>query len=321
MSSPASSVISNEESQTFEALQGTLIETAVSTFYVSRCTIYVYFFISAIHNLSQRKMAGRRPLLIATWLMLLLGTTQIVLQLADAAKLASLTRSSGIIQSAQEILFTGNNFFTDIVLVYRCYAIWGFQRKIVILPSGLMIVTLDTHSLLVSSQICRLPDLLVILVQTRQTAGRLCWIQRTSSSAAPIIQQRCAKAFEIIVESGAIYCLCAAVLAITRPRDSNDSDMPVLFVITVGISYQGVVSGGHVAHRFRPQAQLHSESDSYPGSGARNEEGARGEGCRSRSENLNYDQRSMPRPDTYTSCQKSLYGQICRRAGVPDASP
>ncbi|KAJ7745624.1 hypothetical protein B0H14DRAFT_2637100 [Mycena olivaceomarginata] len=78
-------------------------------------------------------------------------------------------------------------------LLYRCYVIWGRQKKVLILPGGLIISTVDSP------------------------AGRI-WMKRREAVyiGADSLKNRYNTAIAIIVESGALYCTFLILLAITR---------------------------------------------------------------------------------------------------------
>ncbi|KAJ7437291.1 hypothetical protein B0H11DRAFT_631092 [Mycena galericulata] len=108
--------------------------------------IYIHFFISATRNISRREAGRTTILLSASWAMLLLGTTLVVLQLALTALAIRFTKQLSLIRQntnlngqnsqqsvatynalvfAFDIVFALNNLLTDTFYLYRCYVVWG----------------------------------------------------------------------------------------------------------------------------------------------------------------------------------------------------
>ncbi|KAJ7630283.1 hypothetical protein FB45DRAFT_531838 [Roridomyces roridus] len=198
--------------------------------------IYVHFFVSAIRNLSRRDNSGRLPLLTATWVMLVFATARLFLRIGQLAISARLLQKivtdpinskqlAGHLESldfAERVVSVINNFLTDLVLLFRCYTIWGFRKKIVAGPAVLVVASLIVGmSLMIQSRssisgrmiyICAAITNLVLAVLT---AGRLWSIQRKTTSLGEDFPMRIARALEIVVESAAIYCITATILAVT----------------------------------------------------------------------------------------------------------
>ncbi|KAJ7194240.1 hypothetical protein GGX14DRAFT_586876 [Mycena pura] len=131
--------------------------------------IYINLFILAIYTLSRRKTAGKNVLLVACCTMFILGTTQNILWLYQ---------TSIAIRISQELVYSATNFgeasistnltdafvtldlAEDIVfainkLLYRCYKIWGSQKRAVVFPailvlSGAVISFVSVASLVIS---------------------------------------------------------------------------------------------------------------------------------------------------------------------------
>ncbi|KAJ6530137.1 hypothetical protein B0H19DRAFT_1273805 [Mycena capillaripes] len=111
--------------------------------------IYINLFLLSLHTLSRRKAPGVKQLSVASWVMAILGTTQMVVNIAMTAIYArglqqavhsqvdpQLVASLDMLEVLQDLSFALNKW------LYRCYVILGSQRKIVILPALLMLSTL-----------------------------------------------------------------------------------------------------------------------------------------------------------------------------------
>ncbi|KAF8176147.1 hypothetical protein K438DRAFT_80113 [Mycena galopus ATCC 62051] len=209
-----------------------LLQTPVSLLLYG---VYVNLFLLSLCSLSRRKAAGNKLLLVASCIMAVAGSTQLALDVAVTASAARLVQQvvhSGIppaerdpmrlavLEEAQILMFGINNFITDSIFLYRCYVIWGSQRKSIILPALLMISTLMSVIFKVAINRRILSYILgaaTNLVLTASTAGRIMWIQRAASHVAldRSIRGRYTRATVIILESGAIYCAMAIFLAIS----------------------------------------------------------------------------------------------------------
>ncbi|KAJ7888667.1 hypothetical protein B0H14DRAFT_2693405 [Mycena olivaceomarginata] len=207
--------------------------------------IYINLFLLFLHTLSRRRLAaGTTPLLVASCMMAAVGSTQMALDVvvtAQAARLlqqmvhsttpsvtvlpsVELTRPIFKLLIAQVFTLVMNNLITDFIFLYRCYVIWGYKKKPIILPALLVLSTfvvvnvsyttnkMNTH--------IRLLIILVAatnLVLTALTAGRILWIQRAASHVGldSTIRARYTRAIAVILESGALYCAVAIFLLIS----------------------------------------------------------------------------------------------------------
>ncbi|KAJ6505512.1 hypothetical protein C8R45DRAFT_972926 [Mycena sanguinolenta] len=70
------------------------------------------------------------------------------------------------------------------------------------------------------------------------TAGRLWWMSRASAHAhlPTTIKNRYSTTISIILESGAIYCLCAGMLAVSVMSNSTGT----FYLVMEGIAFQAV---------------------------------------------------------------------------------
>ncbi|KAJ7877034.1 hypothetical protein B0H13DRAFT_2347365 [Mycena leptocephala] len=117
--------------------------------------IFFVLFIFAIHTLSSHHTHGKSILIAATWVMFVVGTTVLVLYLAQTALsvyavqestqnptgLNSVRRVLFVLGLAQRALFTLNALVADLLFVWRCYVIWGKRKDIVVLPGALVAAT------------------------------------------------------------------------------------------------------------------------------------------------------------------------------------
>ncbi|KAF7349770.1 hypothetical protein MSAN_01704200 [Mycena sanguinolenta] len=201
--------------------------------------IYMVLFIVAIVTLSRRKANGRKVLFAVTLTTGVLSTISIALLCANSVLWTriiaetnqgprptlphlKLSEAWNTVAITANIVLTLNILVTDIFFLYRCYVIWQWRRTPVILPASLIVATLASACFsdikrdqmsrtLVYSVACATNVVLVIL-----TAGRILWIQREAFHVgiANAVQRRYNNAINAILESGAIYCICAISLVI-----------------------------------------------------------------------------------------------------------
>ncbi|KAJ7473009.1 hypothetical protein B0H11DRAFT_2038038 [Mycena galericulata] len=232
--------------------------------------IYVHFFISAIHNLSHLRTAGKAILVGASWAMLLFGTTQIALHLVLTTLSLRLTRQlvqAGSIPTAggqdnvrtsvvayntlvlaSDVIFALNNLSTDLLFLFRCYVIWDFRIKAILLPAALIVSTIVLavfKATAVNLFYSRLREVLVMaavtnLVLTVLTAGRIWWIKRNAAHVGlhARFRSRYNTALAIIIESGTMYCICGILVLTTIEIEPFASS--IIYGIAVAITFQGV---------------------------------------------------------------------------------
>ncbi|KAF7328754.1 hypothetical protein MVEN_02504100 [Mycena venus] len=226
------------DSEAFDSLWyfviNTLSQTAVSLVLYG---VYVNLFLFSLYTLSRRKTTGTKLLMIASCVMAVVGSTQMALDVAVTVAggrlFQRIVREQVLItlplgdlvlptlQTAQNIAFAINNgtsLITDSIFVYRCYVIWGFQKKIIILPSLLMLSTLVV-GIWGSTGAATVADTRILfslgaatnLVLTTSTAGRILWIRRAAAHVTldSTVRSRYSRAIVILLESGAVYCIAA----------------------------------------------------------------------------------------------------------------
>ncbi|KAF7365945.1 MYND-type domain-containing protein [Mycena venus] len=216
--------------------------------------IFFVLFILAIQTLSSRNMQGKSTLIAATWAMFVVGTTRLVLYLVETAMSVyavqeSIQNPAGIdpvrrllfaLGLAQSVLFTLNVLVADLLFLWRCYVIWGNQKSVVILP-GLFVAAMTVVSVIYCVTLResvvsfdptsvvdpRIPFIIGVLTNLglmTLTAGRIWWIRqqaRTVCGRENIFERRYGVALTLILESGALYCLCAILMAIFQSPNAS----------------------------------------------------------------------------------------------------
>ncbi|KAF7333362.1 MYND-type domain-containing protein [Mycena venus] len=194
---------------------------------------YIPFFLIAAYTLSRRwKNPGIKLLMIASCLMAVLGTIQlgvnVAITVATARFFQQVIRAQILnepdflypLTTIQNFTFVTNVFVTDSFLLYRCYVIWAFQRKILVLPVLLMVSTFVSASVAFSGfGDLRIPyDLAAAtnLVLTASIAGRIMWIRRAASLVGldDTLRGRYSLAIRIILESGVIYAIATTAMIV-----------------------------------------------------------------------------------------------------------
>ncbi|KAJ7871916.1 hypothetical protein B0H13DRAFT_2280347 [Mycena leptocephala] len=205
--------------------------------------IYVNLFLLSIYTLSRRRETpGTSFLIAASCVMAIVATTQIAATIAGAvitarfvqqlvhAHVLNRPHSVRTLETLVNVLLAINNVVTDLFFMYRCYVIWGCQRKILIPPGLLMIATLLASILaspttsITNAQIPFGLAAATNLVLTALTAGRILWIRRQSSHVGRdnTYHSRHNRAIGIILESGAIYCIAALFLLIAASQNNME---------------------------------------------------------------------------------------------------
>ncbi|KAJ7630189.1 hypothetical protein FB45DRAFT_1058245, partial [Roridomyces roridus] len=227
-----------------EQFFGLMIETSASFILYG---FYVHYFFSTIRPLSRRITKAQIPLLIAIWVMLLLGTTHTILGFTRdilyfryIQKLVRayipwsedpLFRKYNILAMTQNILFAANNLLTDTFLLYRCYLIWNCRVRVILIPGMLMIaafvpgllqsLVLNYHFSLLESLSTFLMATVTNMLLTGLIAGRVWWMKHEVSHYTEtydsVFRTRYGTAMKIILESGALYCVTSILLTVTTP--------------------------------------------------------------------------------------------------------
>ncbi|KAJ7759235.1 hypothetical protein B0H16DRAFT_1534879 [Mycena metata] len=255
---------------------------------------YVLLFAIAIFTLHRRQTAGKTFLLAASWTLFLVGTVQTILCIMIAVlsvqivstlavppgsttEISALLRKQDGLDSASEAIFVLNVFLTDLLFLCRCYLIYARQWRVILFPSFLIFLTSMAAiiSLGTSSQSTPLGQkvhlvtavagygigLLGNIVLMALTASRLWWMSRASAHTYlhMTLKNRYSTTISIILESGAIYCICAGLLAVALLSSGNSGKFyrtmegiafqavniaPTLTVVRVGLGHNIVDSVG-----------------------------------------------------------------------------
>ncbi|KAJ7058727.1 hypothetical protein C8F01DRAFT_1370928 [Mycena amicta] len=254
-------------------LAGELAKAGVSLFLYG---IYLVLFILAILSLTRRSTpGGRRFMLGSTLATFPLATTQAVLGVCSAAAVLRLVQDSqpvvlvdkttsnfSMLSTAHQVVLAVNNLLTDIIFLHRCLKVWGSRHLILILPILLMVSTivigislsitgLDSSN----AELEAVPfilGLLTTLTLSLLTGGKIWWMRREITSSLslslntkhqnPEIHSRYNLAFHILIESGAIYTICALamVISILLPSGRSSPGYGEGHLVIVGIVHQAV---------------------------------------------------------------------------------
>ncbi|KAJ7330396.1 hypothetical protein DFH08DRAFT_313505 [Mycena albidolilacea] len=261
------------DSGAFDSLWYSMIMTSVSLVLYG---VYVNLFLLSMYTLSRRKTVGTTLLRIASCMLAVVGSMQLALDVAGTVTIARIfqrivysevltarsrlllpqveSTESTTLLSAKIIAIAINNFITDLIFLYRCFVIWGYQKKPIILPGLLMLSTLivasvggPTHVITNVRSVTITLGATTNLVLTALTGnflvcggailsfsstGRILWIQRAASHVAldSTTRGRYTRAVTIILESGTIYCAVAILLVASALLDDE------IFIVGFGIA-------------------------------------------------------------------------------------
>ncbi|KAJ7466677.1 hypothetical protein B0H11DRAFT_2239847 [Mycena galericulata] len=208
--------------------------------------IFLVLLSIAAHLLYHRTSPGRRSLSTAMSLMALLATAQLglyyrksvlayeVLQPpVDGEVWPQSARAIGI-QNELENLHSVSNF---VLVVYRCFVVWGRSVRVVIASMLMLFATtvLGFLAIYEDSLNWRVPFIMNILtniILMALTAGRIWWIRR---DACVLSESAAIRAYNtvisIILESGAIYCFSVLIFLICVSVSSvNNQLMTIVFL-------------------------------------------------------------------------------------------
>ncbi|KAJ7504909.1 hypothetical protein B0H11DRAFT_2221097 [Mycena galericulata] len=243
--------------------------------------LYVVLFIFSLYTLHQRKPAALKFLRVTSWLTFVLATCGILIVITTtgismrmnyllvrgstdtAARLLSLYHALAL---AQDVILAVNNLVTDLLLLYRCYVIWGSRRRILVVPGLMMLATVVVacvtvlgyyHLIILSLDIdTRVPFIMggaTTILLTCLTGGRIWYIRREGRLLAQRMPRRLYDtAVAVILESGLLYCLCVIIYVISVSVPSSASTtifngvswglvqvgvniVPTLIVVRVGL--------------------------------------------------------------------------------------
>ncbi|KAJ7223381.1 hypothetical protein GGX14DRAFT_427424 [Mycena pura] len=189
--------------------------------------IYVVLFAIAVPTLARRKAPSNSIFRAVCGVTFVFSTTQTILCFAASAvyiqmvqkvvtEETNLNPSPGPSQAPIKLyrVFSALNAAELIVFIYRCYMLWGSQKKVIVLPGILMLGTV---------------------------AGRI-WQKRREASYLDVndgFKDRYNTVIAIILESGALYCICAVAVII---GSSILDGYNMLYFVALGMAKQAVVS-------------------------------------------------------------------------------
>ncbi|KAJ7673542.1 hypothetical protein B0H17DRAFT_1183205 [Mycena rosella] len=207
-------------------------------------TLYLILFIFSIHTLAHRSPAGRRFLLVTTSAMFLLGTAAAVISVVETGTIVqlnkelflrstdlprqnSLIRLCSHLNLAEDVLLETRNFLADLIFLYRCYIMWGSDKRIVILPGIFMVATVVVGC---------------ISAIGWDTLGRIWYIRHEAYIVnGTTFRKRYDTAIAMILESGSIYCVGIILWIISRSLpNQSDSSTQIFTGFTEGLVEQGV---------------------------------------------------------------------------------
>ncbi|KAJ7066242.1 hypothetical protein C8F01DRAFT_1122777, partial [Mycena amicta] len=208
----------------------------------------------AIFTLHRRdaKVANTRFWLICSYIMVLMGTMQIILNFVDLALSLSITERVFTLadtctgstapwdthgdETAQDVgimmwlLLIANVTFADTIFIYRCYLLWGARWKVILVPGALLVSTTVTGiiaSLDLPGIDHRVPFILGIstnVVLVGFSVGRIISIRRSAVIlGSNVLQSRYSTVLAVIVESGALYCFIALLVVVGRSIDYGNT--------------------------------------------------------------------------------------------------
>ncbi|KAJ7253223.1 hypothetical protein C8J57DRAFT_1349200 [Mycena rebaudengoi] len=182
-----------------------------------------------------RRAACRHSLYIATLSLFVLCTAHCALQIVNSVfsnrMQFLLVRGGGVpeerylqlwnsLNRALNALYVTNNLIADGIFTYRCYAIWNFQRKIILIPTILVVIStgLGYYNVAPDSRIGK-PFMTFFMVSVGMSvltnlilmslmAARI-WSFASSAREllGPKIVHKYYTVLAMILESGAIYCI------------------------------------------------------------------------------------------------------------------
>ncbi|KAJ7811491.1 hypothetical protein B0H14DRAFT_1471202 [Mycena olivaceomarginata] len=129
--------------------------------------LYFAIFIFSLYALARRTPPGRWVMFVAVSMMFLLGTLATAITVAEAvialrtyqavvqssiAEVRRLQRVNVALGATELVRLAINSVVVDLFLLYRCYVIWGSNKKVVVVPTVLIFIP----SILVLVSIIRL---------------------------------------------------------------------------------------------------------------------------------------------------------------------
>ncbi|TFK58136.1 hypothetical protein BDN72DRAFT_966411 [Pluteus cervinus] len=222
--------------------------------------VYVVLFSICTYILLKSPCRENWPFLIPATVMFALSTVDIAftfrLVLAKTALMFDISAMPFSVAILPKFLiFAVNNFIADLILIHRCYIIWGRNRYVAMCGGVLVVAGLVAgfiSELTVDPNIRKYTPIyvgdvvLTNVSMTLMTAGRIWWVARRSRVLVNNEQLgRYRLIVAIIIESGVIYSGCV-LLALAIPQDRYVvvikciysrvvCIMPTLIVVQIGL--------------------------------------------------------------------------------------
>ncbi|KAJ7142718.1 hypothetical protein C8R44DRAFT_866022 [Mycena epipterygia] len=285
-----------------------IINDIFAPWYIAAAEVFLYGSVTS-------PLSQHRFLAASTILLFILGTAHCALQLAttifDAKAqfllalfetttdvvedtslrdaVVSLVGVSDSLMEAASGIYVTSNIIADSIFIFRCYAIWGCRRNIVILPIILTLAVAglgysnvqnnlatdfgEVGFLLFISSVAT--SLFTTFILMGLTVGRIWWLAR---EARHVMGRKVADRYytvcAMILESGALYCLggnAFLVVGLTSTRAVATSLLfpgavlaqlvgiaPTIIAVRVGLGYSVENVGSFIAAvpRTRPPPQV-----------------------------------------------------------------
>ncbi|KAJ7907409.1 hypothetical protein B0H13DRAFT_1879667 [Mycena leptocephala] len=223
--------------------------------------IYISFFLFTIYALSRRwKSPGIKLLVAASCVMAALGTIQVAVTIAMAVAIVRSVRQVlcgqildqpefplqlAAIQDIAAVInvwvnpdlpwskfletAAANRWPDPKFQFYRCYVIWGSQKKVLVLPGALILSTTVMAILGMRGFV----DLRIGFGLTVATNLALTCLIASIFGLGKTLRERYNRAMGLILESGAIYCIGAIAMIVTF-NDPTGRE----FIIAAGVAAQ-----------------------------------------------------------------------------------
>ncbi|KAJ6505325.1 hypothetical protein C8R45DRAFT_1209103 [Mycena sanguinolenta] len=200
--------------------------------YIAMAEVFLYGIYAAlfgfyIHVVHTRGIAKNRFLSLATILLFLLCTAHLALVIASSVILDWSDQAASVggdspsrivyrLNFATNPIYVTSNVLADSIFIFRCYAIWGFNDRIIFLPivstfgvGGLGYFDTD-RSIVVERPLFNLSiatSVFTTIMLMALSAGRIGWLASKSREVlGRKITTRYHTASAMILESGALYC-------------------------------------------------------------------------------------------------------------------
>ncbi|KAJ7922028.1 hypothetical protein B0H13DRAFT_2317953 [Mycena leptocephala] len=199
--------------------------------------LYILLFIASIRTLAQRNVPRRRLLVGTTIAMFLLGTCGTFVVVAMAGVSIRITKAVvegstdlprligvlGVLQLTEVVRVSTNNVVTDLLFLYRCYLIWGSKKKVLIVPA-----------------FCILATVVLMVISWLTPPDQVEWYNFVDALADRFSRPNMYNtAIVLILESGAIYCLCLILWVISLTTLTPTGEFAAIFSgITGGLVAQ-----------------------------------------------------------------------------------